>query len=71
MDAAHAMIDADERVKGEYYVCPSFNRAIAGGARVRTMPVVHMWGIGVPEDLDAFLKDGPPELAPPTDGGAA
>ena len=59
LDAAHAMIADDERVNGEFYVAPVYNRMITAGQRV----VIHnvgrefagMHGLGTPADLDAFL----------------
>ncbi|SFA69122.1 dTDP-glucose pyrophosphorylase [Cellulomonas marina] len=59
VDAADAMIAADERVNGEFYVAPVYNGLIRAGHRV----VVHdvgqvgagMHGLGTPADLDAFL----------------
>ncbi|WFE77066.1 glycosyltransferase family 2 protein [Roseinatronobacter sp. S2] len=57
--AADAMIAADLRVNGEFYVAPAYDRLIAEGGRV----VCHsiggvgsgMYGIGTPADLEAFL----------------
>jgi NDP-sugar pyrophosphorylase family protein len=61
VSAARQMIAADERVNGEFYVAPVYNRLIAGGARIGTVPVGElgrgMWGLGVPEDLKAFVED--------------
>lgn len=56
---AHKMIDLDLRVKGEFYVAPIYNMLIDDGKKI----VFHnigsvgagMYGLGVPEDLDAFL----------------
>jgi HAD superfamily hydrolase (TIGR01509 family) len=54
---ADQMIAKDIRVNGEFYVAPVFNEAIADGAKVRCKNVSKMWGIGTPEDLNAFLED--------------
>ena len=59
MSYAHKMIDLDLRVKGEFYVAPIYNMLIDDGKKI----VFHnigsvgagMYGLGVPEDLDAFL----------------
>lgn len=56
---AHKMIDLDLRVKGEFYVAPVYNMLIDDEKKI----VFHnigsvgagMYGLGVPEDLDAFL----------------
>jgi dTDP-glucose pyrophosphorylase len=56
--AADAMIAADERVNGEFYVAPVYNRLIAGGARVGVRNVgveaSGMYGLGIPADLEHF-----------------
>ena len=56
---AHDMIAAGERVNGEFYVAPVYNRLIAEGAAIGIDNVgavgAGMYGLGVPEDLDAFL----------------
>jgi dTDP-glucose pyrophosphorylase len=58
--AAEAMIAADERVNGEFYVAPVYNRLIAAGARIATVNVGEegrgMHGLGTPADLEAFLR---------------
>ncbi len=57
--AARAMIAAEERVNGEFYVAPVYNRLIAAGARIGGWPVgtvgAGMHGLGTPDDLTAFL----------------
>lgn len=59
LDAARAMIADDERVNGEFYVAPVYNRMIAAGQRVVIYNVgqefAGMHGLGTPADLDAFL----------------
>lgn len=53
---AEAMIAADQRVNGEFYVAPVYDRLIAEGARIECFDIgAGMHGIGVPDDLDAFL----------------
>lgn len=53
---AERMIKAEERVNGEFYVCPVFNWAIRDGKRVRAQQAVKMWGLGTPEDLAYFIE---------------
>jgi dTDP-glucose pyrophosphorylase len=57
--AARAMIAAGERVNGEYYVAPAYNRMIAAGAAVGIDNVgaeaAGMYGLGIPADYEAFL----------------
>jgi hypothetical protein len=60
--AARAMIGANERVRGEFYVAPTYGRAVARGGRFRLQEVRRMWGIGVPADLATFMEHGPPAL---------
>jgi NDP-sugar pyrophosphorylase family protein len=57
--AARGMIAADERVGGEFYVAPVYNRLIAEGAAIGYDNIGSvgdgMYGLGVPEDLEDFL----------------
>lgn len=54
---AHQMIAKNIRVNNEFYVVPVFNEAIADGHSFTTVGCDRMWGIGVPEDLDIFLRE--------------
>lgn len=54
---AKQMIAKDIRTNGEFYVCPVFNELISSGGRVVTERVEEMFGLGTPEDLDAFLAN--------------
>lgn len=58
---AEAMIAKDIRVNGEFYVCPVYNEAIAVGGVFRNLICKKIWGLGVPEDLEKFLKEYPNE----------
>lgn len=57
--AAKAMIAADERVNGEFYVAPVYNRLIGEGARIGIDNVGTdgdgMYGIGIPADYERFV----------------
>lgn len=57
--AAEAMIAADLRVNGEFYVAPCYNQLIEEKARVVTVETgreyAGMYGLGIPEDLQFFL----------------
>ena len=59
--AADAMIVADLRVNGEFYVAPTYNPLIAEGQRVAVYNVGRedrgMHGLGIPADLERFLND--------------
>ena len=58
--AADRMIELNLRVNGEFYVAPTYNQLIREGKRL----VVHnvgkegagMYGLGIPEDLEAFVS---------------
>jgi len=56
---AHAMIAADGRVNGEFYVAPVYNALIQSGKRIGIYGIGSdghgMHGLGTPTDLDAFL----------------
>lgn len=54
---AMQMIEKNIRVNNEFYVVPVFNEAIADGKQFGIVGCDRMWGIGVPEDLDTFLRD--------------
>lgn len=60
--AADKMIGKNLRVKGEFYVGPTYNELIEEGQRFLTVRVGRerdgMYGLGVPEDL-AFFKTTP------------
>lgn len=57
---AEAMIAADLRVNGEFYVAPVYNTLIAEGAKFGIYNIGAeadgMYGLGVPSDLDLFLS---------------
>ena len=58
---AYKMIDMDLRVKGEFYVAPVYNMLIADGKKIVFKNIGSvgngMYGLGVPEDLNAFLNN--------------
>jgi len=54
---AKQMMDANERVNGEFYVCPVYNWAIRDGKNIKVVKCKKMWGLGVPEDLERFKRD--------------
>jgi NDP-sugar pyrophosphorylase family protein len=58
--AADAMIAANLRVNNEFYVAPTYNQLIAGGAKILTLKTGRelngMYGVGTPEDLNLFVK---------------
>lgn len=51
---ADAMIAANERQNGEFYVAPVYNRLIAAGDDVRIDVAREVWVLGTPEDLAVF-----------------
>ena len=57
---AKDMIAANERVNGEFYVAPVYNRLIRSGAEVGVFSIGReadgMYGLGIPADLDLFLN---------------
>ena len=59
--SAKQMIAQDERVNGEFYTAPSYNYAIANGAKIGIYKIAQerMHGLGTPQDLaeyERFLK---------------
>ncbi|WP_439625409.1 glycosyltransferase family 2 protein [Gemmata sp.] len=59
--AADAMIAADLRVNGEFYVAPAYNPLIAEGQKLAVYNVgkedAGMYGLGIPADLERFLAN--------------
>lgn len=51
---ADQMIADDDRVNGEFYVAPLYNRMIAAGMDIRANVVPEVWVLGTPEDLQHF-----------------
>jgi dTDP-glucose pyrophosphorylase len=64
--AIESMIKKNIRANNEFYMAPVYNELITKGKKIVTyyLPEVEtgirqVWRIGVPEELDAFLKDRP------------
>lgn len=58
--SAEEMIKDDVRVNGEFYVCPCYNYMIKHGKKIGIYGIGKegdgMYGLGIPSDLDFFLK---------------
>lgn len=54
---AEQMINKNLRVNNEFYVAPVYNEYILDNKKIKTYDVDKMWGIGIPEDLDYFIKN--------------
>ncbi len=58
--AADQMIADDVRVNGEFYTCPCYNYLIAKGQKIGIYGIGAeyngMYGLGIPYDLEFFLK---------------
>jgi len=55
---AESMIERNIRVNNEFYVCPVYNEAICNGKCIRIIHCDKMWGLGIPQDYEYFLKNG-------------
>ena len=53
---AEQMISKDVRVNNEFYICPVYNQFIEDGKKLIVKYVDKMLGLGVPEDLEYFLR---------------
>jgi dTDP-glucose pyrophosphorylase len=62
---ADSMISKNIRTNGEFYNCPIYNEIIKEGGNVGVHMCDRMWGIGVPGDLDVFLKHERPTTCVP------
>ena len=58
--AAKAMIVAEKRVNGEFYVAPAYNELIGEGAAIGIDNIgaegAGMYGLGTPNDYETFLR---------------
>lgn len=58
---AHQMIDKNIRVNNEFYVAPVYNEMIEDGKKVKFYNIGRendgMYGLGIPSDLEKFLKN--------------
>jgi NDP-sugar pyrophosphorylase family protein len=54
VEHSHQMIADDDRVNGEFYVVPVYNRMISAGAEILIDPADEVWVLGTPEDLQHF-----------------
>ena len=54
---AQAMIKANDRVNGEFYVAPIYNHLIEAGGKFQLNVALNVWPLGTPEDLARFLAD--------------
>ncbi|MCX8521424.1 MAG: glycosyltransferase family 2 protein [Rhodoferax sp.] len=59
VEQAEAMIATNERVNGEFYVAPVYNRLIAAAKQIGIFNIgsegAGMYGLGIPSDLQRFL----------------
>lgn len=58
VESANAMIAAEDRVNGEFYVCPAYNYLIRRGARIGARQVTQHHPLGTPDDLVSFCSKG-------------
>ena len=54
---AEQMIEKNNRVNGEFYVCPVYNEAISDDKKIKTFHIDKKWGLGTPEDLEVFVNE--------------
>ncbi len=58
--AAEKMIEDNQRTNGEFYTCPAYNYLIKDGQKIGIYSIGSekngMYGLGIPEDLEFFLK---------------
>lgn len=55
---ANRMIQKNIRVLNEFYIAPVYNEAILDNQKIKIKQIEEMYGLGVPEDLEFFLKKG-------------
>jgi hypothetical protein len=58
--SAEQMIKDNIRVNNEFYTCPCYNYLIREGRKIGIYPIGEeyngMYGLGIPKDLDFFVK---------------
>lgn len=55
--AATKMINLNDRVNGEFYICPAYNKMIkCMNKKIIAYSVSEMWGMGTPEDLEETIE---------------
>lgn len=54
---ANEMISNNEKTRGEYYVIPVYQKYIQRGWHVDISVARHMWDLGTPDALEAFLMN--------------
>lgn len=58
--AIESMFAADDRTNGEFYLAPAYNYSIRANQRIMAVPTgpvsTVMYGLGTPEDYEAFLE---------------
>lgn len=54
---AEQMIEKEIKVNGEYYTAPVYNEFVLDNKKIKTFNCKKMIGMGVPEDLSAYLKE--------------
>lgn len=71
IEAARAMMVANDRVNNEFYTAPTYNYAIKKGAKIGYFNIEKsaMHGLGTPEDLAYFLSSNSALLKPHFDDG--
>lgn len=57
VESAEAMIAANDRSNGEFYVAPAYIYGIKANRKYTVSFCSNMWGLGVPHDLTTFLSD--------------
>ncbi|KHS83001.1 glycosyltransferase family 2 protein [Pectobacterium carotovorum] len=70
--SAEQMIADNIRVNNEFYTCPAYNYLIKEGKKIGIYPIGEeyngMYGLGIPTDLDLFLKNPISEKIKRTNG---
>ena len=56
VSCAKEMIDKNDRIKNELYICPVYNYALKKNKRIVISEIEKMHGLGTPEDLNNFLN---------------
>jgi len=55
IDIANEIVRNNERVRGEFYIIPVYQKMLEAGLEIRVSMADQMWDMGTPENLNRFL----------------
>lgn len=59
---AHQMIENNDRINNEFYICPIYNYLIRDGLKISIQEIDKMHVLGTPEDMEFFVNNVSPKF---------